>query len=74
MRELFDHAELDVSASIALREALESTGGTTYAIGRLLRRGADIAIGGYRISESGSSSDGMLRTVVAVTRKTHTVD
>ena len=74
VRELFDHAELDIPASIALRDVLEFIGSNPRAIGRLLGRGTDIDVCEFRIVESGPSREGMLRTIIAVTRKTRSGD
>ena len=48
MRQLWQHAELSIAPSIALREALETT--DPVRLGKLLRRGADCGVEGYVIT------------------------
>jgi len=67
--ELIEHAKLEIKANVALREALASIGDNPRKLGRLLSRGTDIDVAGFRIAESGSSRDGVLRTVITITRK-----
>ncbi len=68
-RELLEHAKLDVEANVALRAAIASVGDNPRKLGRLLSRGTDIDVGGFRIAESGTTREGVLRTVISITRR-----
>lgn len=69
IRELLEHAKLEIDATAPLRAALAKVDASPRKLGRLLKRGTDVDIDGYRIVEIGASRDGMLRTVVTITRK-----
>ena len=57
VRQLTEHAKLQVAPAIALREALGST--NPRRIGRLFRRSCYNDVGGYRIKEVGFTRDGV---------------
>lgn len=69
VNELFAHAELNVESSIALREQL-AVAGNSRRIGRLLIRADGVDIGGYRIVAVGHAREGMLLSIIAISRKT----
>ncbi len=57
LRELAEHATLNIAPAIALRDALVSI--TSRRLGRLLRRAADVGINGFRITALESTRDGV---------------
>jgi len=61
MRELIQHAALEIAPAIALREALASA--DPRRIGRLLRRCCGNDVGGYRVREVDSRRDGVVWAV-----------
>ena len=67
--ELLEHAKLGIEATAPLRAVLDTIGNNPRKLGRLLSRGTDFDIAGFRIMESGVSRDGTLRTVITITRR-----
>lgn len=62
VRELVDHAGLQIPAAIALRAALDAAGGARK-VGRLLARGDGVDVAGFRATSCGEDRDGRLWTV-----------
>ena len=54
-------------STASLRAALDSVGKNPRKLGRLLKCATDVDIDGFRITESGISREGMLRTVITIT-------
>jgi hypothetical protein len=77
VRDLINHAKLDIASAIALQKALASIGGA-LKIGRLLRRGVNADTGIYRVIAIGPTRDGVLwkiecdESITAKSRKTRT--
>jgi hypothetical protein len=65
VRLLHDYGALAAPQYVALRNALESAGGSR-TIGHLLRRGAKSDIPGFKIEANGESSEGVLWSLTEV--------